>query len=100
MVESFFDKKTECLTILVKGRFDYSCHKMFKETFTAVSKVKSYEINLAEVSYLDSSALGMLLLLRDHAGAEKAQIRLVHVNSAVIDILKIANFHRLFDITE
>tara|TARA_R110001606_G_scaffold150982_3_gene291309 strand:- start:14207 stop:14509 length:303 start_codon:yes stop_codon:yes gene_type:complete len=100
VVESFFDKKTECLTIHVKGRFDYSCHKAFKEAFTAVSKVKFYEVNLADVSYLDSSALGMLLLLRDHAGEEKAQIRLVHVNSAVIDILKIANFHRLFDITE
>lgn len=101
MVESFFDKKTECLTIQVKGRFDYSCHKMFKEAFTGVvSEVKEYKINLADVTYLDSSALGMLLLLRDHAGAEKAQIRLVHVNGAVIDILKIANFHRLFDITE
>jgi anti-anti-sigma factor len=100
VVESFFDKKTECLTIKVKGRFDYSCHKMFKEAFTASNAVKSYEVNLAEVTYLDSSALGMLLLLRDYAGGEKAMIRLVHVKGVVIDTLKIANFHRLFDITE
>jgi anti-anti-sigma factor len=100
VVESFFNEKRECLTIQVKGRFDYSCHKMFKEAFVGVSKIKGYEVNLADVTYLDSSALGMLLLLRDHAGAENANIRLVNVNSAVIDILKIANFHRLFDITE
>ena len=100
MVESYFDKKTECLTILVKGRFDYSCHKSFKDAYSDVSKAKAYEVNLADVTYLDSSALGMLLLLRDHAGSEKIQVRLVNVNSAVIDILKIANFHRLFDITE
>jgi len=99
VVESFFDKKTECLTIQIKGRFDYSCHKMFKEAFTTVNPVRCYEINLAEATYLDSSALGMLLLLRDHAGEGRA-VRLMHVNGAVIDILKIANFHRLFDITE
>ena len=100
MVESFFENKTECLTILIKGRFDYSCHKMFKEAFSGASKAKEYEVNLADVTYLDSSALGMLLLLRDYAGAENAKVRLINVNSAVIDILKIANFHRLFEITE
>ncbi|UTV98661.1 STAS domain-containing protein [Marinomonas rhizomae] len=100
MVESFFDKKTKCLTILVKGRFDYSCHKAFKDAFSSGENVKKYEVNLTDATYLDSSALGMLLLLRDHAGTEKAEIHLVHVNSAIIDILKIANFHRLFDITE
>lgn len=100
MVESFFDKKTRCLTIKVNGRFDYSCHKMFKEAFTSVTIATSYDVNLADVSYLDSSALGMLLLLRDHAGGDKAQVRLLYANGAVIDILKIANFHRLFDITE
>jgi anti-anti-sigma factor len=100
VVESLFDKKTECLTIKVKGRFDYSCHKTFKDAFTKIGSVKSYEVDLADVTYLDSSALGMLLLLRDHAGGENAAIRLVNVNGAVVDILKIANFHRLFYITE
>lgn len=100
MIKGFFDKKTECLTIKVKSRFDYHCYRMFKEAFTAVNAVKFYEVDFAEVTYLDSSALGMLLLLRDYAGGEKAVVRLVHVNGAVIDILKIANFHRLFDITE
>ncbi|QNT04994.1 STAS domain-containing protein [Marinomonas arctica] len=100
VVESFFDKTTRCLTIKVNGRFDYSCHKMFKEAFTSVTIATSYDVNLADVSYLDSSALGMLLLLRDHAGGDKAQVRLLYANGAVIDILKIANFHRLFDITE
>ena len=100
MVESFFDKKTGCLGILVKGRFDYSCHKQFKQAFVSESAVKLYEVNLSKVTYLDSSALGMLLLLRDHASLDNAKIRLVNVNNTVIDILKIANFHRLFDITE
>jgi anti-anti-sigma factor len=99
VVESVFDNKNRCLTIRVKGRFDYTCHKAFKNTFSTEKGI-SYNVDLSEIAYLDSSALGMLLLLRDHAGGDKAQIRLVHVNGDVVDILKIANFHRLFEITE
>lgn len=100
MVESFTDKKTGCLTIQIKGRFDYSCHKAFKQAFSKGSVVSSYDVDLSEATYLDSSALGMLLLLRDHAGAERSKIRLIHANNAVVEILKMANFHRLFVITE
>ncbi|AEF53866.1 STAS domain-containing protein [Marinomonas posidonica] len=100
MVESSFDDKTECLTISIDGRFDYSCHKLFKEAFVSVNKAVAYEIDLSRVTYLDSSALGMLLLLRDHAGGEKANVHLKKPNGAVLDILKIANFHRLFEIEE
>ncbi|MBR7888691.1 STAS domain-containing protein [Marinomonas sp. A79] len=100
MVDSFFDTHTECLIIQVKARFDYHCQKAFKEAFLSVKNVMSYEVNLANVLHLDSSALGMLLLLRDHAGERSTQIRLVHVNRAVINTLKMANFHRLFEITE
>lgn len=99
MVEGVFDNEKKCLTIYVKGRFDYSCHKAFKDAFSAV-EAASYSVDLSEVAYLDSSALGMLLLLRDHAGGGKAQVRLVHVNNNVTNILKIANFHRLFEIVE
>ncbi|NLQ16539.1 STAS domain-containing protein [Marinomonas sp. M1K-6] len=100
MVERFFDKQARCLTISVKGRFDYNCHKIFKDAFSAFDATICYVIDFVEVTYLDSSALGMLLLLRDHAGGERADIRLINVNGAVMDTLKAANFHRLFSITE
>jgi anti-anti-sigma factor len=50
------------------------------------------------VNFLDSSALGMLLLLRDHAGGEHARIRLVNCSSDVRKILTISNFSKLFHI--
>ncbi|MEP3349729.1 MAG: STAS domain-containing protein [Marinomonas sp.] len=100
MVESFFDEQAGRLKIHVKGRFDYTCHKMFKEAFTVTENVNSYDVDLAKVDYLDSSALGMLLLLRDHAGGDQGCVRLINAKGAVVDILKIANFHRLFEIVE
>ena len=53
---------------------------------------------MRKATYLDSSALGMLLLLRDHAGGESAQIRIVHCNADVRRILNISNFEQLFTI--
>jgi anti-anti-sigma factor len=53
---------------------------------------------MSEATYLDSSALGMLLLLRDHAGGDNADIRIRHCNEDVKKILTISNFGQLFRI--
>jgi HptB-dependent secretion and biofilm anti anti-sigma factor len=42
--------------------------------------------------------LGMLLLLRDHGGSEKADIRLVNCNPDVRKVLAVSNFEQLFAI--
>lgn len=55
-------------------------------------------MDLKEATYLDSSALGMLLLLRDHAG-DDADVRVINSNSDVRKILAISNFDKLFDIS-
>lgn len=41
----------------------------------------------------------MLLLLRDHAGGESAQISLANCSPEVRKILAISNFEQLFKIT-
>ncbi|HBF07468.1 MAG TPA: anti-anti-sigma factor, partial [Gammaproteobacteria bacterium] len=44
------------------------------------------------------SALGMLLLLRDHAGGDTSHIEIVNCNNDVKKILTISNFEQLFTI--
>lgn len=56
-------------------------------------------VDLKETTYMDSSALGMLLLLRDHAGGDNAEVQVVNANSDVRKILAISNFDKLFDLT-
>ncbi len=53
---------------------------------------------MSETTYLDSSALGMLLLLRDHAGGDDSAIEIVNCSADVKKILTISNFEQLFDI--
>lgn len=87
------------LTIQVQGRFDFGAHQEFRNAYERVNVTpRRYVVDLKDATYLDSSALGMLLLLRDHAGGDDAQIRLVNCSPDVRKILAISNFEQLFQI--
>jgi len=87
------------LTIDIKGRFDFSAHQDFRGTYEKLSKKPSrFVIDLKDTAYLDSSALGMLLLLRDFAGGDSARIEILNPSTDVRRILTISNFEQLFAI--
>ncbi|MDG1580332.1 STAS domain-containing protein [Pseudomonas sp. GOM6] len=87
------------LTIHIQGRFDFSVHQEFRDAYERVTATpKRYVVDLKGATYLDSSALGMLLLLRDHAGGDHARISLINCNPDVRKILAISNFEQLFQI--
>jgi len=86
------------LTIRVDGRFDFSAHQEFRDAYENSTSVISYVIDLGGATYLDSSALGMLLLLRDHAGGDTSKIAITNCNDDVRKILTISNFEQLFTI--
>lgn len=84
-------------TIKVSGIFDFSLHKEFRDSYEyAPATVHRYELNFRSTTYLDSSALGMLLLLREYAGGDNSLITITYANSEIKKILDISNFSRLF----
>lgn len=87
------------LTITVQGRFDFSALQLFRSTYEKVSpKPTRYIVDLKESEYLDSSALGMLLALRDYAGGDAADIRILNSNPDVKKILVITKLDELFKV--
>ncbi|MDO3385057.1 STAS domain-containing protein [Gilvimarinus sp. SDUM040013] len=87
------------LTIAIKGRFDFSSHQDFRGAYENLDiKPHRYVIDMSDTAYLDSSALGMLLLLRDHAGGDNAKIEIKNTSTDVKRILTISNFEQLFNI--
>ncbi|WP_455824874.1 STAS domain-containing protein [Pseudomonas graminis] len=99
-VESEVSLDGKKLTIAIKGRFDFGSHQTFREAYERFYKnPQLYVVDLKDTTYMDSSALGMLLLLRDHAGGEAAQVRVINSSSDVRKILAISNFDKLFDIS-
>lgn len=86
-------------TISMTGRFDFSVQRAFKEAYAPQlinPSVSAVEVNLAGVEYLDSSALGMLLMLRERAAAAGKSLKLCRPSASVTQILEIANFSKLF----
>lgn len=85
--------------IAIEGRFDFSTHQSFRDAYEKDSEgVRHWVVDMSDTTYLDSSALGMLLLLRDFAGGDNASIRIENCNSDVRRILAISNFEQLFSI--
>lgn len=96
-LEIIHHPETKELTIRVSGRFDFSVHQEFrKATDWDRNSVKTINVDLRNTDYMDSSALGMLLILRDKMNKEPSAIRLMHAKPEVKKILEIANFEKLF----
>lgn len=83
----------------VTGRFDFSSHYDFSTAYKQFPKgTRQFVVDLADTDYMDSSSMGMLLQLKEHASGE-TPVSLINANEAVKEILQIANFDKLFTIT-
>jgi anti-anti-sigma factor len=91
-----------CATLRLSGRFQFDSRRDFRsayDQFIADAGVKVIVLDFTGVDYLDSSALGMLLLLREKAGAVGKEVELANTRGAVRQVLDVANFARLFRIS-
>lgn len=102
-MEASVNVSSSIATIDVVGRFDFSAHRGFKSAYDPLlgnSEIATIDINLSGVDYMDSSALGMLLMLRERALAGNKKVVLSKPNHTVTQILDIANFAKLFPINK
>ncbi|MBL8439797.1 MAG: STAS domain-containing protein [Betaproteobacteria bacterium] len=85
--------------LVLSGRFDFSAHRDFRGAYKALldnPEVKEMLVDFSKVDYMDSSALGMLLLLRQGAEDAGKTVRLRPGEGAVRKVLEIANFAKIF----
>ncbi len=85
------------LTICIDGRFDFAVQKDFRHSYEA-TKANNIVIDMSKTEYMDSSALGMLLMLREYAGGSAAKIELKNCSKDIRTILSVANFQSLFKV--
>lgn len=85
--------------VTLQGRFDFSSHQVFRKSCNsplASVAVHELELDLGGVESLDSAALGMLLLLKEHADEVSKPVVLSNCRGSVMDALRNANFDKLF----
>lgn len=98
-IKTNFLKDNNQLIINIDDRFDFSLHQHFRDSYTSVeSKNTHFILDLSQTTYMDSSALGMILLLKDHAETLAGKIVIRKPSETVNKILEIAQFHRLLTI--
>ena len=87
--------------IVLCDKFDFKTRNTFRqatEALIANTEVQTIDVDFTHVSYLDSSALGMLLLLKEKAEEQEKEVNLIHCQEAVRNILDIACFEQIFTI--
>ncbi|MCD4505857.1 STAS domain-containing protein [Chromobacterium piscinae] len=83
------------------GQFDFNLHKEFRQASQELldtPDVQEIQVDFDQVPFLDSSALGMLLLLKERAAGQKKTMVLVNCREAVMQVFEIACFNKMFTI--
>lgn len=82
-------------TITIRGKFNFACYEEFHRVVGREPR-NAYTIDLSDVDYIDSAALGMLLLLRERVNEDKQRVVIITGVGQPSEILRLANFSHLF----
>ncbi|MCP5361810.1 MAG: STAS domain-containing protein [Hyphomicrobiales bacterium] len=94
------NKEASNLTFKITGKFTFADHERFKEMLKLLQK-ESYTgvtINMEDVDFIDSSAMGMLLIAREEAQKRDVKIVLLRPRESIQKMFKVAKFDTLFSI--
>jgi anti-anti-sigma factor len=95
------EKKNGKSVVSLDGRFDFGTRKAFKETVEQVAEDKSPVIlDLEHVSFVDSSALGLLVICHQNLKKKQIPLYLVHPQPYVKQVLDLANIGKMIPIYE
>ena len=98
-INSQLSPDLQTLTLTLLGKFDYTCHQAFLDAYEANNSAPTrFVVDILEVPSIDSSALGMLLLLRDHAGGDDSDLRIINAQADVFKLLQTCKFDELFKV--
>lgn len=87
--------------LTMDGKFDFNSHREFRvayEPLVTDANLRLITLDFTKVPYLDSSALGMLLLLKEKAIAANKSVEIVNCQPTVKQVFEIACFHTMFTI--
>ncbi|MDR4480328.1 MAG: STAS domain-containing protein [Nitrospira sp.] len=99
ITQEIHDKK---VTLKLEGNFTYTQRKSFQEALKAVStdQIAEIMIDLSQVAFLDSAALGLLMITHRQLQAEKRTLLLAYPQPTVRQIIELANLHRTIPLIE
>ncbi len=84
----------------MEGRFDFGARRDFKEAVDRVQNAGSRYIvlNMQDIAFVDSSALGLLVVAHQNLKLKEGRIGLVNPQPYVRQILDLANVPRMIPV--
>jgi len=83
-------------TVYISGRFDASQTEDAKKEFNRIEE--SAVVDFAELDYISSAGLGVLLMTQKRLMAKNHKLKLINMNNHVREIFKYARFDIIFEI--
>lgn len=89
----------QSLEVSLGGRFTFSDNPAFYKIMEAVdAKVTCVLVDVTAVEFMDSAALGMLLVLKDTTDKRNIKLVLKGPSGHVKKLFEISKFYQMFDI--
>ncbi len=88
----------DSLELTLTGKFTFADNKVFNAIMDEIASYKKIIIDLAKVEFIDSAALGILLLVRDKCDKTSTNLLLKNPKGQVKQMFDISRFGDLFNI--
>lgn len=92
----------QTVTLKLEGNFTYTQRKAFQDAFKALGtqNIEHIIIDLSQVAFLDSAALGLLMITHRQLLADKRRLSLAYPQPTVRQIIELANLHKTIPLIE
>lgn len=90
------------IEVTLHGRITYSDHPSFRNVMAQIKESGATQLvfDLADVEFIDSAGLGMLLMVRDTAAQKRAEVVLRRSRGQVQRIFASSKFETLFTVED
>lgn len=95
-----YDNESEELVVSITGSFDFNCRPAFINGCENLPRsISKCTVDLTKTTYMDSSGLGMLLVLKSHEYIPEQKIVInTKGNMSIAELMNFHNFNQLFTI--
>lgn len=84
------------VTFCLPKKINFELNAEFKELYMTEKESKMLVLDMNKTKYIDSSALGMMLQLKEFADSCKSTVSVKNANNNVLQTLYAAHFDKLF----
>ena len=84
--------------VILRGTFTFADNAAFKQVIqlTEATDIRSFEIDFAQVDFIDSAVLGMLMILRNEAANQGQSVTIRGARGQVEKVMRMSQFDSKF----